>query len=422
MAPTSHQLAEFERDPKIALLACAANSGQGRFLQTDHDFIITNNDAKIKEIKKEIENNLKKEDIGKIYENFVSTFNKDAKLFACGSCGMRGFEMGDTKTKCYHIESLQHLILTKDQEAEYLKLPEDYRKLCSVYKAGDGTLFHLHPELIEGEIVRVCQTCSDHFVRDRNRIPKLSLAAGIDFGILDRLQLPPPTLVEELLIAQSRMFVSLVKLVGPSAAQRQSAKKSHVITFPQPDGPTKLAELQRIKSHDRETYPRVENLSEHIAVCFLGSRLQFESMVPSFEDVQQLQVRVDVVYQHLHLLKSVNPLYRDIKIDESPAMRQQLEEIAKQLQEGAIMMDDEIDSINEMVANPDEALVEESTESLEQTGPISLSSSFVSRLTPLNNDPNKSTRDALEGRIRQFTKHKFFKNYFSVIRKEWLLQ
>ena len=132
MAPTSHQLAEFERDPKIALLACAANSGQGRFLQTDHDFIITNNDAKIKEIKKEIENNLKKEDIGKIYENFVSTFNKDAKLFACGSCEMRGFEMGDTKTKCYHIESLQHLILTKDQEAEYLKLPEDYRKLCSV--------------------------------------------------------------------------------------------------------------------------------------------------------------------------------------------------------------------------------------------------------------------------------------------------
>ena len=63
MAPTSHQLAEFERDPKIALLACAANSGQGRFLQTDHDFIITNNDAKIKEIKKEIENNLKKQSV-----------------------------------------------------------------------------------------------------------------------------------------------------------------------------------------------------------------------------------------------------------------------------------------------------------------------------------------------------------------------
>lgn len=85
------------------------------------------------------------------------------------------------------------------------------------------------------------------------------------------------------------MFVSLVKLVGPSAAQLQTAKKS-VITFPQPEGATKLAELQRIKSSEKETYPRVENLSEHIGVFFLGSRLQFGAMVPAFEDIQELQV------------------------------------------------------------------------------------------------------------------------------------
>jgi len=401
LAPTADQLTEFERDPKIALLACAANSGQGRFLQTDHDFIASNSEAKIREIKKEIENNLKKEDVGRIYEKFMSEFNKDAHLFGCGSCGIRGFEMGDNKTTYYHIESLRHLQLTEDQKTQYNKLPEDYKKLASVYKADDGTLFHLHPELMEGEIVRVCQTCNEQFAKNKKRIPKLSLAAGVDFGILDRLQLPAPSLVEELLISQTRMFVSLVKLVGPSAAQRQSAKKSHVITFPQPDGATKLAELQRIKSHDRETYPRVENLSEHIGICFLGSRLQFESMVPAYEDVQQLQVRVDVVFQYLRLLKSVNPLYRDIKIDDSPAMRNQLENISKQLKNEAIMMDHEIDSINEMVANPSaspDTIVEESTESLELSGPVSLPSSFVSRLTPLDSDPNKSTRDALEGK------------------------
>lgn len=79
-------------------------------------------------------------------------------------------------------------------------------------------------------------------------IPKLSIAAGIDFGNYDRIGLEPLTIVEELLISQSRLYVSIVKLVGSRAEERQSAKKGHVIIFPQPDGPLKLAELQRINS------------------------------------------------------------------------------------------------------------------------------------------------------------------------------
>lgn len=318
---------EFERDPRVALLAFAANSGQGRFLATDHEDILNNVPGKISEIKAEIQKNLRTADIGEIFQKFKKSFDKNAQLLTCGCCGMRGFEMGGTEMHNIQLELLSHLLLSNEDRENNLRIPAPYRKVASVYTAPDGRSYHLHPEFVDCQgSVRVCQTCRKHLLR--KKIPKLSLAAGIDFGVLDRLGWPPLTLVEELLLSRSRLFVSLVKLVGPTAAQRQVARnKSHVITFPAPDGPTKLAELQRLNSsHDSDTYPRIENLKEHIGVFFLGSRLQWDALIP-FKEVQELQVRVNVVYQYLHLLKAVNPLYRDVVIDESEGMRSYLESV-----------------------------------------------------------------------------------------------
>lgn len=73
-------------------------------------------------------------------------------------------------------------------------------------------------------------------------IPKSAIAAEIDFGNHDRIGLEPLSIVKELLISKSRLYVSIVKLVGNRHQERQSAKKGHVIVFPQPDGPFKLAE------------------------------------------------------------------------------------------------------------------------------------------------------------------------------------
>ena len=95
----------------------------------------------------------------------------------------------------------------------------------------------------------MCDTCHKKTQREVPKIPKLSIAAGIDFGHPDRLGLPQLTLVEELIISRSRLYVSILKLCGNVAAERQTAKKGHVITFLQPDGPTKLAELQRTNAN-----------------------------------------------------------------------------------------------------------------------------------------------------------------------------
>lgn len=117
------------------------------------------------------------------------------------------------------------------------------------------------------------------------------------------------------------------------------------------------------------------------------------------------------MYQYLYLLKSVNPLYRHIAIDDSPAMRDQLKNISDQLKESVIMIEEEVDLINEMVANPpvsQDALVEESQDAVDESFPNALPSSFVSRLQTLDTDPRKSTRVALQGTVG----YRYFKNWF----------
>ena len=56
-------------------------------------------------------------------------------------------------------------------------------------------------------------TCHRYINSSKPQIPKLSIAAGIDFGHPDRLGLPQLTLSEELLICRSRQYVSILILI-----------------------------------------------------------------------------------------------------------------------------------------------------------------------------------------------------------------
>ena len=211
---------------------------------------------------------------------------------------------------------------------------------------------------------------------------------------MDRLNFPNLTLVEELLFARNRLFVNLVKLTGYSLAQQQTAKKSHVITFPQPEGVTKTTELQRLNSAgDRVTYPRKKNLKEHLAVFFLGSRLQYEALIP-FLQLQEMTVRVNVAYQYLYMLKQINPLYRDIIIDQSPAMIEQLEYITSEILQpsNVEIMENEIYIYNDAAATgisvtPEENLT--ASNENQETEELLIPSTFVTRMTQAVRDENQ---------------------------------
>ena len=52
------------------------------------------------------------------------------------------------------------------------------------------------------------------------------------------------------------------------------------------------------------------------------------------------------------MLKLINPLYRNISIDDSPAMREALNSITSQLLLKADVMEDDIDAMNDLLAVP----------------------------------------------------------------------
>jgi len=184
-------------------------------------------------------------------------------------------------------------------------------------------MYHLHRELVRNQIdepthisASLCKQCHTAIVK--NNIPKLSIAAGVDFGSAARIRLPSLTLVEEYLIAQGRMLISIVKLIGSQTATCQSARRGHVITFPH-SGPTALVERERaLATGDEGVYPRLDGISDVIFVSFVGSRNQWEThLLGGLPGGRELQVRTDVIYLWLHALIFLNPRYVHINIDDS---------------------------------------------------------------------------------------------------------
>jgi len=155
----------------------------------------------------------------------------------------------------------------------------------SLYVAPDGSQYHLHPEFVEvthnvldgSQHIKasLCRPCHTE-IRD-GKVPKLSIAAGVEFGSAARIGLPSLTLVEEYLIAQGRMLISVIKLVGSQPPTRQSARRGHVITFPH-SGPSAAAEhLRAVDARNGGTYPRVDGINDLIFISFIGSRNEWES-------------------------------------------------------------------------------------------------------------------------------------------------
>jgi hypothetical protein len=241
-------------------------------------------------------------------------------------------------------------------------------------------------------------------------IPKHSIAAGLDFGLSERLDLPKLTLVEEYVISQARLLVSIVKLTGFHVAQKQSGKRGHVIVFPQ-DSKKLEDELQKCfhSANPGPIFPRTEKIHEYISIAFVGSRVQWEALVPDLRKgckthFQNLQVRVPIVYQWLKVLKAVNPHYRDIQIDHSPQMIETLEGLTDALVDRATIVTDAkeilIDNIirKENIHDDSEQQRIEKSSCPDEESERVLPSSFVTRATRPNADGSNATVSLFKGR------------------------
>ena len=363
----------FERDPSSALLCMAINTGLARFSLTSHLFkeasvFVDSNDLetlqKIESLRSEIQENFSPATRGPIFEKFQERINTRANLIGCASCGMRAFQMGDVKYKVRPVSEMKSLLLTAEQLLELQAIPIAYRAAVSAYTANDGKVYHLHPELVQTsdgtngmeEIAALCEACDSKV--HQNKIPLNSIASGVDFGCAERIDLPKLSLVEEYVIARGCVLVSIVKLSGFNSAEKQRGKKGHIISFPQPDGAKLLAEKTKIfSSNHGGVYPNVNNAYDYIGVTFVGLKSQWDAFIATRRptDINELRVRPNVVFAWLRALKVLNPLYRDIIIDDSQEMTDQLNMIADDLIENATIVDSQRNIMIDRLVTPDAA-------------------------------------------------------------------
>ena len=94
--------------------------------------------------------------------------------------------------------------------------------MLSCYEAVDGTLYHLHPEFVDAThdasnpSMLFCDRCKTQVGAGKSKAPPLSLAAGIDFGVLSRItEFRDPDMqlseAEQMLLSEVRLYHIVAK-------------------------------------------------------------------------------------------------------------------------------------------------------------------------------------------------------------------
>lgn len=320
--PDDRVLDEFENNPISALLNCAALSGVHRFHEFEDLLEIEcyNEDTHEKAIQREdllnrltdlIRENCDQSNSNILVNNFQMKYDIKGKFVACASCGIwilmsSSIRYHDISVRC--CENLKMI-----DTSCYYAVDEAVRHILNVIKYLSGEFYYLHPEFIDsttegdaGDVEERCRLCQECHVTVMNRqILQLSFAAGVDFGNPNRLNLPMFTLSEELLVARCRIYMNIVKLVGPSVSELKAGKKDMF-----------AGELEGSYVEEgtagvlMSTFlPEIRDLHQYLSVSFVGSRLQWEALLPYYgSKVEELQVQTDVVMVMVANVEEAQPL------------------------------------------------------------------------------------------------------------------
>ena len=339
--PTVAQLENFEQDPEAALLLFHETSGAHASLIAATDELDPDYDVPL-DLKTTVES-MKPIDAAKtqeIIEKFQKVMDKYQVTQACASCGMRSAPGVENPITFIKIDSsAANIFLFTDAQMHELSLKSPiYKQIKSILHYDNGSTYHLHPELCDGDTIPLCHYC--YRQANSGNIPQHSLASGCDFGLASRANLPKLSLLEQSLITHYSIFGHIIKLVSPSSVQKPSQKISkslftgHIIAF-QSNAVNKLVSV----------FPNIDNAKASIQVSYLDPSNRPEKMMRlgfSVLSSSHLRVNITNVYTWLHHLKSSNPFYSDIVIDESQSTALKLSELPRQLCKSASIISDDV--------------------------------------------------------------------------------
>ena len=294
-----------------------------------------------------------------------------AHLVSCATCGTRKMSNQTTMYQEVSIAQVSSLIrVTGKRLQEYnrlksspVKIPttEDFQlkeiqleKVLSIYKSPTtGCLFNIHPELVHihpeiGESFMMCPECYNNFVKKEVVSPN-SIAAGIDLGDTDRLELVPLNILEKMLISRLRVYHAIVRIKRKLQSKdllQGSRMHGHAIIFPHdsPQVSSFAVMLKMLTSMDDNLKSQLMTsfCDETIAVQFLSPEDTIDQMMIETFGTSHFTARAHVVQQWLIVLQKISHAgyMDDPNIDEYAEFQETIFTINKHIKDHAQKISD----------------------------------------------------------------------------------
>ena len=244
-------------------------------------------------------------------QEFLALAGPGQPLYACAACGIRDplIEYSDLIS----LSSVQGVFRVSGEQLRnvYFRINEPYRAAVSIYKdPASGVFYHVHPELVEVHdgipMVRLCDDCHKD-ARD-SRIPRYSIAAGLDYGCWARVQAQRPgdanfedlNLAERMVLSPVRTIQLIVQLQPAQAGMGYEGLVGHAISFAQ-DAPSQLGRTFNLLAS-------VQQLPTTMFITFVGPKGQFDHFKGAIHRMFAMSAPKLMVW--LEGLLQLNPSYR----------------------------------------------------------------------------------------------------------------
>jgi len=206
----------------------------------------------------------------------------------------------------------------------------------------DGVqIYHLHPELVgrrdastdepAHEYVHLCAYCLNAYGKKEKKDNKMSIVGGNDIGLISRVGLRKPSLLEWMLLSKYRIFASTIKFTGsdlmgssgPISAHNMSKRyESHLICYEQLSRSAVVSAL-KVDSGAERNLAQLETLQ----VCFVDVDQRDEGFL--LTHVKDVMLKVDWPYikRASRILAQCNAQYADTDWYEAAELQQKVAEI-----------------------------------------------------------------------------------------------
>jgi hypothetical protein len=193
-------------------------------------------------------------------------------------------------------------------------------RVISMYDSVEHGLYHLHPELVDiddsgVESVLLCLYCSDSVKNvgadPLKRVPKFSIAAGIDFGYYERVGLTEPNLHEEVILGRVRAVIASYKVKSNMCGCHTMTRdklQCNAILFCQEEF-ERLSDM--LNGHEMFDEKGLELL---LRIFLLDDKGRLDNLVRMAHGRADIMARPIVVVEWITVLIHVHVYYKDLQI------------------------------------------------------------------------------------------------------------